>query len=548
MLEKYNQKRKFNETPEPEGKRKSGKGALRFVIQKHQASHLHYDFRLENRGVLLSWAVPKGPSLNPNDKRLAMQVEDHPFDYRTFEGTIPEGNYGAGTVMVWDEGTYGAVIGPNGEEADRKESEKLIAQNWHKGHLTFNLHGKKLNGEFALVRIKSDKSGKAWLLVKADKDKYSSKKDVTKQDKSAVTDRTLEEIAKDDKSIVWESNKKKEKAKKRVAPAKEKKNEPIRGARYGKKRAIPKEHISPMLATLTAQPFDDKNWLFEIKLDGFRAIAEVHKNKKVELYSRNNISFNTLFMPLVYSLKELGHDAILDGEVVVLNKKGISEFQLLQNYQNTGEGQLTYFVFDILYLDGYDLREMPLLERKSILKELVDQLAAKDVLYSDHILGKGKKFYQLARKQGLEGVIAKEARSEYIGKRSRSWLKVKTHMRQEAVIGGFTEPRGSRKNLGALVLGVYNDKGELEYIGHTGGGLNQKNLQAVHSKLTKLERKTSPFRDKFKVNAPVTWVDPKLVCEISFQEWTGDGHMRQPIFEGLRIDKKAKEVRREKPE
>ncbi len=522
VLQKYKQKRKFDRTPEPGPKKKSGEGSLRFVVQKHDASHLHYDFRLENRGVLLSWAVPKGPSLSPEDKRLAMAVEDHPFDYRTFEGTIPRGNYGAGTVMVWDQGTYAAVIGPNGEEAGRAESERLIAAGMHKGHITFNLHGKKLNGEFALIKIHGDKSGKgnSWLLVKADDD-YASKKDVAKQDKSALSDRSLDEIA------AGETAKRK-----------------ISAAKLGKKAKMP-GIIKPMLATLAGAAFDNEDWIFEIKFDGFRAIADIRKNKKTKLYSRNNISFNDLFAPIVEAGNQLGRDAVLDGEVVVLNKKGISEFQLLQNYQNTGKGSLTYFVFDILYLDGRDLRDVPLIDRKLLLKELSQGLGSRDIKYSDHIPGKGKKFFELARKQGLEGILAKEASSKYIERRSKSWLKIKTHMRQEAVIGGFTEPKGSRKDLGALVLGVYNDKKELIYIGHTGGGLNQAGLQSLRNKLLKIARGTSPFRDKFKVNAPVTWVAPQYVCEVSFQEWTGDGHMRQPIFEGLRIDKNPKEVTRE---
>jgi bifunctional non-homologous end joining protein LigD len=530
-LEKYKDKRNFKKTPEPSPAKKSGKGSLRFVVQKLRASHLHYDFRLENKGVLLSWAVPKGPSLNPDDKRLAMAVEDHPFDYRTFEGVIPEGNYGAGTVMVWDEGTYGAM-GPDGKEANRSDSEKIIAQGMHKGHITFFLHGNKLNGEFALVKIKGGKTGKgnSWLLVKADDDS-AEKRDVTKEDKSAVTGRSLDEIVAN-KDKVWKSDRSEKKSK----------SVDFKGA---KKSKLLKE-VKPMLARLVKESFDGDDWIFEIKFDGYRAIAEVD-NKKVRLYSRNNISFNDIFSPVVESLQKLGRQAVLDGEVVVVDKKGVSKFQLLQNYQKTGKGELAYFVFDILYLDGYDLRTLSLLKRKEILKGLIEDLDDSAIRFSDHIKGDGKQFFKAAQQQGLEGIIAKRCDSEYIGKRSDNWLKVKTHMRQEAVIGGFTAPKGSRKNLGALILGVYEGD-KLVYIGHTGGGLNQQGLQDIHNKIKGLAQKESPFNTKFKTNAPVTWVEPKLVCEVSFQEWTDTGHMRQPIFEGLRVDKKPRDVKREQVE
>lgn len=519
-LQKYKSKRKFKITPEPGPKKKSGRGSLRFVVQKHHASHLHYDFRLENRGVLLSWAVPKGPSLNPNDKRLAMMVEDHPYDYRTFEGIIPAGNYGSGTVMVWDEGTYGAMD-EDGGEAGRDESEKIIAAGIHKGHITFFMHGKKLNGEFALIKIKGDKSGKgnSWLLVKAE-DQYASKEDVTKRDLSASTGRTLEEIAQ-------------KKTKKTAAsPA------------LGKKSKILK-NVQPMLASLVSESFDGEDWLFEIKYDGYRAIAEI-ENGKAKLYSRNQLSFNDIFGPVAKSLQKFKHKAVLDGEVVVLDKKGVSQFQFLQNYQKNGEGELIYFVFDILFLDGRDLRNVPLLQRKEILKDLLSELNDPAVRYSDHILNDGKKFFAAAKKNGLEGIIAKRVDSEYVGRRGDSWQKIKTHMRQEAVIGGFTAPRGSRKDLGALVLGVYQGK-DLVYIGHTGGGMDQQRLKEMRDKLESLKIEKSPFNSKFKTNAPVTWVKPEIICEVSFQGWTDSGHMRQPILEGVRIDKKPVEVKKETP-
>lgn len=299
-----------------------------------------------------------------------------------------------------------------------------------------------------------------------------------------------------------------------------------------------------MLATLVKEPFDNKDWIFEIKWDGFRAIAEI-KQGKVDLYSRNMLSFNQNFPTIVKSLSRIKMDMILDGEVVVVDRSGKSHFQLLQNYRETGQGKLIYYVFDLLYLKNQDLRQLPLLERKKILKQVLPKLA--NIKYSSHVAEFGKVFYKAAIKHDLEGIIAKNSESIYkSGKRSLDWQKIKIHKQQEAVIGGFTQPRGSRKKFGALVLGVY-EKNNLIYIGHTGGGFNDVSLQMVYNKLKPLITKQSPFKTAPKTNAPVTWIKPKLVCEVTFSEWTTDGHMRQPIFLGLRVDKKASEVRREIP-
>ncbi len=304
------------------------------------------------------------------------------------------------------------------------------------------------------------------------------------------------------------------------------------------------KHIHPMLASLVKEPFDRKDWFFEIKWDGFRAIADANLSH-VELYSRNAISFNDKFVPVVSALKKLKLKAVLDGEVVVLDKKGKSHFQLLQNYQETGIGQLTYYVFDILSLNGKNLTHLPLSDRKKILKKILPN--NKIIKYSDHVQDQGIKFFRTAEKMNIEGIIAKDATSPYRpGKRTLEWQKIKIHMQQEAVIGGFTEPRGSRKKFGALVLGVY-EKDKLVYIGHTGGGFNEQSLKDIYNKLKPLAQKQSPFIDVPKTNSLVTWVKPKLVCEVTFAEWTSDGHMRQPIYLGLRLDKKAKEVKKEIP-
>lgn len=526
-LKKYQQKRKFTETPEPKGAKAKTGTQLRFVVQKHAASRLHYDFRLELDGVLKSWAVPKGASLNPEDKRLAMHVEDHPLDYAAFEGIIPKGNYGAGTVMVWDEGTYESYEHPG----DPKSSRKALKEGYEKGDLKFILRGTKLNGAYALVKMHGREKN-AWLLIKK-KDESVTTEDVTKLDYSVLTNRTMEKIAEEApaKGEVWTSDKQKQGATNTKLD--------LKGA---SKTPMPHK-VKPMFATPADAPFDKPGWLFEIKWDGYRAISEV-KGKDIKLYSRNGVSFVDRYKPVVQSLQQLGHTAVLDGEVVVVDDKGKSEFQLLQSYTKTGEGNLQYYVFDILWLDGHDLRKLSLSRRKEILEQTLPELPA--VQYSEHIADKGVQFYKAAEQQGLEGVMAKDGESPYRESvRSREWLKIKTVMRQEAVVAGFTEPRGGRKHFGALVLGVYEGK-ELRYIGHTGGGFDDRTLADLHGRLKKLARKASPFKVPPKTNAPATWVKPELVVEAEFQEWTKEGHMRKPIFAGLREDKPAKEVRRER--
>lgn len=536
-LEKYRQKRNFKQTSEPAGKKKTSKNDLRFVVQKHHASHLHYDFRLELDGVLKSWAVPKGPSLNPEDKRLAMMVEDHPYDYRSFEGIIPKGNYGAGEVIVWDEGTYHSL-----QSDEKKESIKHLHEGLHKGDLKFVLHGQKLNGAYALVKIKS-RGENSWLLIKK-KDEFATDDDVTKDERSVISGKTLSDIkSSPGKAKEWISNRSTNGSEK--LSAKETKNYKLDKEVISKWKLSEKKmpsSVKPMLATLVKESFDDEDWLFEIKWDGYRAVAEI-KDGKVNLHSRNNISFNSKFAAIADELENFSGNVILDGEIVVVDEKGKSNFQLLQNYQRTGSGNIIYYVFDILYLDKYDLTELPLIERKNILKEFLPE--EEKIRFSDHVTEKGKDFFKLAQDNSLEGIIAKKTSSVYqANKRSRDWLKIKTSLRQEAIICGFTKPRGSRKAFGALVLGIYDDD-ELIYIGHTGSGFNEETLKQVKKKLDPLVTKTSPFKKKPKTNMPVTWVKPELVCEVNFSEWTVDNNMRHPIFMGIREDKKASEVTKE---
>jgi bifunctional non-homologous end joining protein LigD len=508
-LRKYFSKRRFDKTPEPKGKPKAAKSKkLAFVIQEHHASQLHYDFRLELDGVLKSWAVPKGPSLDPHEHHLAVHVEDHPFEYRKFEGVIPEGNYGAGNVIIWDEGTYE----PYNEGPD---DEATLKKQYKKGHLTFFLHGKKLNGEFALIKMHGNNE-KAWLLIKKG-DEFASTKDVTKLDESVKSGRKVDEL-----SFVHHTTEQLGKY-------------PVKKSPW---------RVKPMLSTLVEKPFSKEDWLFEIKWDGYRAIASKH-NDEIELYSRTDNDFKEQYPIVVEAIRNLKHDVILDGEIMVMDDQGVPHFELLQHWRKTQEGALYYYVFDILWCDGHDLREVPLVTRKQILKAILPNDSL--IRYSDHIETNGTRLFEEMQKRGLEGIIAKKADSLYHENyRGGDWLKIKTHHRQEVVIGGYTEPRGGRKYLGSLLVGVY-DKDQFIYVGHSGGGIADTQRKQLQQKLQKLERKTSPFNEEPKPNAPVHWVKPELVAEMSFSEWTSDGRMRHPVYEGLRPDKKPTNVRREKP-
>jgi bifunctional non-homologous end joining protein LigD len=518
-LREYHRKRHFDRTPEPRGGGDAPPGRLRFVVQKHAASRLHYDFRLELDGALKSWAVPKGPSLNPADKRLAVRVEDHPLDYRTFEGSIPAGNYGAGDVIVWDEGSYAAA-----ESRPGRDDEPTLRAGLERGRLSVVLHGHKLHGEFSLVRLNGKgKFDKNWLLIKKH-DRWATEDDVTADGRSVMTGKNLP-------------------GEETIRPVKRASR--AAGARTGRATGKKGERfVKPMLASLIDEPFDRDGWFFEVKWDGYRAIAEVDR-RGVRLYSRNQLPFNDAFPSVVDELRRLKHAATLDGEVVALDEAGRSSFQLLQNYRKTGKGRLAYYVFDLLELDGRDLRGEPLRTRRRLLAPLLTGL--RSVALSEAVEDRGVAFFRAATAHGLEGVVAKDGDSPYReGARGADWVKVKARNRQEAVVGGFTAPRGSRTHLGALVLGVYEGK-ELVYIGHTGGGSGRKQLADLRTRLDPLVRKTCPFRTTPRVNAPVTWVEPELVCEVEFQEWTADGRMRQPIFAGLREDKSATSVRREVP-
>jgi bifunctional non-homologous end joining protein LigD len=506
----YIKKRRFAETPEPKGApKKSYNKKLAFVVQEHHATALHYDFRLELDGVLKSWAIPKGPSLDPHEHHLAVQTEDHPYEYRTFEGVIPEGNYGAGNVIIWDQGWYEA-------RADTDDDQAELRHGLKKGHITFVLHGEKLKGEFALIKFHGEHDTKKnWLLVKKG-DEYATSRDITKASRSVISHKNVDDLGAHNKLPDL--------------------------SKYPK---ITKPWtVTPMLCTLIEAPFSKAGWLFEIKWDGYRAIG-TRDGHDVSLYSRNHIDFMAKYPPVVEALRDFKHDVIVDGEIVVVDGNGKPHFEWLQEWHKNPQGSLLYYIFDLLWVDGRDLRSAPLLERRHLLQTLMPR---NDVLgFSDDVQMAGEKLFVHMQRRGLEGMVAKKADSPYReGERGGDWLKVKTHMRQEVVIGGYTEPRGGRQYLGSLMVGVY-DRGEFVYVGHSGGGIPDEQRKTLQAKLAQLERKSSPFNTEPKPNAPVHWVKPELVCEMSFSEWTKEGYMRHPAFEGMREDKDPKAVHRERP-
>lgn len=548
-LATYKKKRSFNDTPEPTGG-KATAGELRFVVQKHDATRLHYDFRLEMDGVLKSWAVPKGPSLNPQDKRLAMMVEDHPYDYRNFEGIIPKGNYGAGTVIVWDEGTF-TPLEPSG---DKKTDERALLKQLRAGSLKVVLHGSKLKGEFALVKLKNGKEENAWLLIKH-RDKYAKETDITLKDKSVISKKTIAQMEKNPANIYGTTKKDVKKPVARKAPAK--KAVPKKAA--AKKKvpdlsATPEvrfpKTVKPMLATLINKPFNEEGWLFEVKWDGYRAIA-LCNNGKVELLSRNNKSFNDKFYPIYQAVTDWGINAIIDGEICVLNKKGVSHFGSLQNWRSEADGDLIYYVFDILWLDGHNLKELPLTARRGILQSILPE--SDTIRFSDIFESTATEFLAAAGKLGMEGIIAKKANSTYVeGERTTSWLKIKSNKRHEVVIGGFTNNEDSTKPFSSLLVGVYRE-GKLHYTGKIGTGFTQQQQKTMMELFKPLIVKKTPFTvvpdinkpSRFRPNPPhatATWLKPKLVCEVSYAEVTEDGVMRHPSFEGMREDKLATAV------
>ena len=492
-LQEYKRKRNFSVTPEPAGKVHAAAGKS-FVIQKHAASRLHYDFRLELDGVLKSWAVPKGPSLDPGEKRLAVHVEDHPLEYGDFEGIIPKGEYGGGTVLLWDRGTWEPVEDP--------------VKGYKKGHLHFRLDGEKLHGGWHLVRLHGRQAGEDkqnWLLFKENDDKAVPGSDdavVQEYPASVATGRTIEEIAADP-DRVWRSNRNEKIDKKAAkapvqAKAKARKSQTassidpskVPGARKGRLPGA----IEPQLATLVDAAPGGEAWIHELKLDGYRVLGEA-RDGKVRLWTRNGKDWTDRFSPVAEALAELPvRAALLDGEVAVLEPDGTTSFQALQNaLTESRDRDLVYFVFDLLHLDGYDLRGATLLDRKEALAGVLSGNTSPTLRYSDHVQGSGEAFYQQACRLSLEGIISKRGDRPYRSGRGKDWLKVKCLKRQEFVIVGFTDPEGSRTGFGALLLGVHDDDGKLVFAGKVGTGFNDQVLRDLRKRLGKIERKTPAF-------------------------------------------------------
>jgi bifunctional non-homologous end joining protein LigD len=519
-LKEYNTKRDFKKTPEPSGgsrssaPRRTNNEALRFVIQRHKASRLHYDFRLETPdGVLLSWAVPKGPSLDPSQKRLAVETEDHPLDYIDFEGVIPEGNYGAGTVIVWDTGTY--------------TTERDIRQQFSDGKISFALSGKKIKGSFVLIRIKQ--RHKQWLLIKADDSFSAPKTDLTRTaPESVLTGRTNEELAGKRSEL----------------------NGPLDN-NIAKKSQFPLS-VKPMLAQLADKPFDKEDWVFEVKWDGVRAILLRNKAKGItEIQSRNGKNITYRYPEILKAIDSViikSHESIvLDGEIVVLNKEGIPDFQLHQRRMNVESQKdveflsshipATYFVFDIIYIDDKSVEELDFVNRRKILDAVITK-GSKRICISEYVEEKGKAVFKSVVERRLEGIVAKYKHSKYRqGIRSSSWLKIKGLLTQDCVVIGYTKGEGNRQDyFGSLILATY-DKGKLRFIGHSGSGFGFDQLEETLKLMQRFRTDRCPVHPVPYTNGQPIWLRPELVVEVKFSGWTQDMIMRAPIFLRFRYDK-----------
>ncbi len=500
-LQRYRDKRDFTATPEPQGGRAS-RDALAFVVQKHAASHLHYDFRLELDGTLKSWAVPKGPSLDPHDKRMAVHVEDHPLDYADFEGTIPKGHYGAGTVLVWDRGTWEPV----GD----------AAAGYRAGKLKFRLRGHKLEGGWTLVRMHGRRNEKQdpWLLIKERDDaaRPAAEFSVVDQRPDSVLGKTAAKV--------------KAKAKATKLP----------------------DQLAPQLATLAKSPPTGDGWLYEIKFDGYRLLARVDGDD-VRLHTRNGHDWSDRLPGLVDAVRGLGiASGWLDGEIVVQGPDGAPDFNALQNaFDSKHTDRVEYFVFDLPFHDGADLREMPLVLRREHLAALLAEAPADGpVRYSENFDSSAADLLAHACRMRLEGVIGKRADARYTAGRSPAWIKLKCTQRQEFVIGGWTDPKGSRTGIGSLLLGIHDDSGQLRFAGGVGSGLDTKTLRELRRKLDAIPAGKMPFADAARDVGKGHWVEPGLVAEVSFGEWTPDGRVRHAVFHALREDKPADEITRER--
>lgn len=534
-LREYNRRRDFALTAEPPGKASRSAGRS-FVVQQHDATRMHYDFRLEHGGVLWSWAVPKGPSLDPADKRLAVQTEDHPVTYRDFEGHIPEGEYGGGPVIVWDRGTW------------RPDGDPI--RGMRKGHLSFTLDGEKLHGRFDLVRLRGKvESGPKsnWLLFKRTDEhvRTGAAGQITQRmPKSVISGRTIAQAP----DAQWHSNRSEAVG---TEPAKPREAKLKPGARRSGKASMPElSRIDPQLATLVDRPPAGDGWVYEVKFDGYRMLASVDA-KRVKLRSRNGLDWSQALAPIGTALTQLGvRQALFDGELCHVDADGRTSFQKLQNAMPRGKAEgamsrsLSYFIFDLLHLDGEDLRPLPLLERKARLEALIGK-SKWPLAYSSHLEGDGRTAFLHACKSGLEGLIAKRSAAPYREGRGKDWLKLKCQKRQEFVIVGMIRASGTRQGFRSLVIATRDGDGKLKYAGRVGTGFSQASLHDLSKRLAGLTTDDSPLADPPRLPG-VVWVKPSLVCEVEYTEVTQDGSLRHPSFQGLREDKPAAQVRRER--
>ena len=514
-LTTYKAKRNFAVTPEPAEGGEEGVGTLTFVIQKHWASRLHYDFRLELDGVMMSWAVPKGPSYDTHDKRMAVHVEDHPISYNDFEGTIPPRQYGAGKVIIWDKGTWKPLDDPH---------KALKA-----GNLKFEMYGHKMHGRWVLVRMKGKgEKQEPWLLIK-EHDEYA---------RPASEFSVIDEMPDSVKALPMPA-----------APS----NAASVAAAKTDERAAPKaelpETLSPQLATLVdAPPASAEDWLFEVKFDGYRLLARIDGGY-IRLITRNGNDWTHKLQPLRNELKRLKlPSGWYDGEIVVHDQEGRPDFGLLQNaFDENHPGDIVYFLFDIPFHNGRDLRDLPLVERRAILQDIMAKRETDNVRFSTALSAPPQDMIAAACQMGLEGIIGKRKDSRYSGRRAGTWIKLKCGQRQEFVIGGYTDPQGSRSGFGSLLLGTYDESGKLQYAGNVGSGFNAASLQNLKAKMDKLHAEKSPFAPSRDIDKKAHWLKPTLVAEVRFSEWTHSGSIRHAVFEGLRKDKRAAGISREKP-
>lgn len=520
-LRTYREKRNFEATPEPAGGGIANEDERAFVIQKHWATRLHYDFRLELEGTMKSWAVPKGPSYDPGDKRMAMPTEDHPLSYNSFEGTIPPGNYGAGKVIVWDKGVWLPTGDPH--------------KGWRDGRLKFELRGHKLHGHWTLVRMNGRGDGKRadpWLLIKERDDWARPATGFSVVDEMPDSVKSREDRPAPVRPAV-----------RSPAPAPAPSDGPPEGAR---KSALPAE-LKPELATLVDEPpADTENWIFEIKFDGYRMLARA-EGGRVRLITRNGNDWTSRLQHLRLALEGMElPDGWYDGEIIMPGPEGPSDFQALQGAFDTARtGDIVYYLFDLPFCAGFDLRQVPLPGRREVLKRIVDRKPHGNVRFSEEFDAPPRQVLESACRLGLEGVIGKRRDSAYANRRSSDWVKLKCHLRQEFVVGGWTEPQGSRTGLGSLLLGVHDEHGHLQYSGNVGTGFSEQTLRELRRQLDRLASGKSPFAAAATLPKKSHWVKPELVCEISFGEWTRDGRIRHSVFHGLRQDKPPAAVTRD---